>query len=328
MARTSREEKVTVKVYNGYGHTNDMVVYGHVFSRQPAERKAYTNKVLKNIFHLLKLFFVSPLPDASVQLRWRNQVINSTTETDGFFKFEWKSEENVPAGWHEIEVNFLGANSEILATGSGKIFVPHITQYAFISDIDDTVLISHSATIGKRLRVLFTKNPHTRKSFDDIVNHYTLLARAHTDSDVYNPFFYVSSSEWNLYDDLVEFFRFNGLPEGSFLLSQIKRWYELVKTGKTKHGGKLIRVVRILKAFPNQQFILLGDNSQSDPVIYASIVKKYPDRIHAVYIRNIKPANEQLVQDIFAELKDQDVYTCLFRDSTEAIAHSKEIGLI
>jgi phosphatidate phosphatase APP1 len=328
MAWISAGRQASVKVYNGYGHTNDLIVYGHVFGKRPAERKHFSNSVLTNVFHLLRLFFVKPLPDARVQLKWNDQVIESVTETDGFFKFEWKSEEQVPAGWHPVEVSFLRADGSVITTGEGKIFVPHITQYAFISDIDDTVLISHSATIGKRLQVLFTKNPHTRKSFDDIVEHYKLLALAHTDGDVSNPFFYVSSSEWNLYDDLNEFFRFNGLPEGSFLLSQIKKWFELVKTGKTKHEGKLLRVLRILKAFPNQEFILFGDNSQSDPVIYATIVKKYPERIHAVYIRNIRPENEHAVRDIFAELSGYNVHTCIFNNSQDAIAHSKEIGLI
>ena len=70
-------------------------------------------------------------------------------------------------------------------------------------------------------------------------------------------------------------------------LNIIKKWYQLFKTGKTKHQGKLIQLVRILEAFPKQRFILLGDNSQKDPEIYAAVANKYPDRITAIYIRNI-----------------------------------------
>lgn len=328
MARTFIGRRESVKVYNGYGHTQDLVVYGHVFSRKPPERKTYSNNILVNIIHLLRLFFVKPIADARVQLTWRRQVLESKTEADGFFKFEWKSEEDVEAGWHTVDVNFLDADDSIIATGTGKVFVPHITQYAFISDIDDTVLVSYSATIGKRLRVLFTKNPHTRKSFDDLVKHYELLASAQTDGDVSNPFFYVSSSEWNLYNYLDEFFNYNRLPEGSFLLSQIKRWFELFKTGKTKHEAKLLKIIRIMKAFPNQKFVLLGDNSQSDPMIYASVVKKYPRRIHAVYIRNIHVKNESAVRTILSELENNQVHTCLYINSKDAILHSQKIGLI
>ncbi|MEI9946624.1 MAG: App1 family protein [Chitinophagaceae bacterium] len=158
--------------------------------------------------------------------------------------------------------------------------------------------------------------------------HYSLLAAAHTTPEAPNPFFYVSSSEWNLYDYLHEFFKFNRLPEGAFLLNQVKRWFELWKTGKTKHHGKLLRIVRIVETFPKQQFILIGDNTQSDPAIYAALSEKYPDRIFAVYIRNIVRRNEVASRDILSTIEKRGIHTCLFRESAEAIAHSKKIGLI
>ena len=41
-----------------------------------------------------------------------------------------------------------------------------------------------------------------------MVKHYNMLASANTQKDVPNPFFYVSSSEWNLYYYLTEIFSF------------------------------------------------------------------------------------------------------------------------
>jgi phosphatidate phosphatase APP1 len=302
-------------------------VYGHVFKNKPHIPRKYTNNALLNIIHLIRLFFVEPLSCAKVQLQWRDQTFYSQAEEDGFFKFEWDSS-NVSPGWHPLTVNCIDAAGTIIATGEGKVFVPHSTQYAFISDIDDTVLVSHSATIGKRLRVLFTKNPHTRKAFNNVVKFYSLLANAHTTEEIPNPFFYVSSSEWNLYGYLYEFFIFNGLPNGIFLLNQIKRWYELVKTGKTKHDGKLIRVMRILKVYTKQQFVLLGDNSQRDPAIYTAIVNKYPQKIYAIYIRNIRPEKEADTRELLQSVEKLGVHTCLFKDNAAAIEHAKQIGLI
>jgi phosphatidate phosphatase APP1 len=319
---------LTVKVYHGYGHTHNLVVYGHVLMNKSLTRIDYTNNIPANIVHLFRLFMVKPLSKAMVTLAWQNQLLHATTEIDGFFKFEWKSETHVSAGWHPVTIDLRDETGNILSTGEGKVFVPHVTQYAFISDIDDTVLISHSATVGKRLRVLFTKNPRSRKAFRDVVTHYSLLASAGTTIEVPNPFFYVSSSEWNLYDDLNEFFNYNKLPEGTFLLNQIKQWFELLKTGKTKHEGKLMRVVRILDAFPKQRFVLLGDNSQKDPAIYSSIAHKHPGKIHAIYIRNVLPANEASTNELFSGLAEKGVFTCLFKDNSEAIEHSKKIGLI
>ncbi len=319
---------VTVKVYHGYGHTHNLVVYGHVFKHKAKTRQTFSNNLLINIVHLLKLFILKPYPFIQVRLSFGNQEVYQKTEYDGFFKFEWAAYENVGAGWHGVEVEALNSQGEVIAVGQGQVYVPHITQYAFISDIDDTIMVSHSATIGRRLRELFIKNPRTRKTFKDAYTHYNLLAHAHTTADQPNPFFYVSSSEWNLYDYLVETFRYNKLPEGAFLLNQIKRWKDLIKTGKTGHEGKLIRVMRIIDAFPNQKFVFFGDNSQRDPAIYTAIAEKYPENIEAVYIRNVREEMKVPAQEFLDRIAAKGIKTCLFERSAEAITHSRKLGLI
>lgn len=322
------DKSVTVKVYHGYGHTHNLVVYGHVFKYKARTRQSFSNNLFVNIVHLLKLFFLKPYPFVGVRLTFGQQEVYRKTEYDGFFKFEWAAYDNVSAGWHGVKVEALDGKGAVLAVGQGQIFVPHITQYAFISDIDDTIMVSHSATVGRRLRELFIRNPRTRKTFKDTYTHYNLLAFAHTKTDQPNPFFYVSSSEWNLYDYLVETFRYNKLPEGTFLLNQIKRWKDLLKTGKTGHEGKLIRVMRILDAFPNQKFVFFGDNSQRDPAIYTAIAEKYPQNIAAVYIRNVRDDRRDAALEFLDRISARGVKTCLFASSAEAIAHSRRTGLI
>jgi phosphatidate phosphatase APP1 len=318
----------TVKVYHGYGHTHNLVVYGHVFKFKAKTTQNFSTNLFVNIIHLFKLFVVKPAAFAKVRLYFYDQVIDQKAEYDGFFKFEWKALNEVSAGWHDVKVVALADNDEVTAQSEGKIFVPHITQYAFISDIDDTIMVSHSATIGRRLRELFIKNPRTRKTFPSVTNYYQLLAKAHTSPSQPNPLFYVSSSEWNLYDYLVETFRFNALPEGTFLLNQIKRWKNLIKSGKTGHEGKLLRVMRIIDAFPNQQFVFFGDNSQQDPAIYQAIATKYPSSVAAVYIRNIRPSKATETKELLAKVEAQGIKTCIFAHSDDAMAHSKQIGLI
>ncbi len=319
---------VSVKVYHGYGHTHDLVVYGHVFKYRAKTEQLFSNNFFVNILHLLKLFVLKPYPFVKVRLTFEGDVVEQKTEYDGFFKFEWAASQNISAGWHRVRVQAIGKDQDVLAESWGKIYVPHVTQYAFISDIDDTVMVSHSVSFGRRLRELLIKNPHTRKTFRDIQEHYELLALSHTGQEQPNPFFYVSSSEWNLYDYLVETFRFNGLPEGAFLLNQIKRWKSLIRTGRTGHEGKLIRVVRILKAFPNQKFVFLGDNSQRDPEIYVTIAAKYPAQVKAIYIRNIVPKNVEQTLEMLKQAELNGISTCLFQNSQEALRHAEHIGLI
>lgn len=317
-----------VKVYHGYGHTHNLVIYGHVFTFKAKTKQIYSNNFFVNIAHLLKLFIVKPAPFARVELNFNGQLIAQKTAYDGFFKFEWEALENVTAGWHGVKVKALAKDGTLLGEALGKVYVPHITQYAFISDVDDTVMVSHSATIGRRLRELFIKNPRTRKTFPGIAELYRLLSVSHTTADQPNPFFYVSSTEWNLYDYLVETFRFNRLPEGAFLLNQLKRWTSLIKTGKTGHEGKLIRLRRIMAVFPNQKFVLFGDNSQKDPGIYATIAEKFPQNVAAVFIRNVRKEKEIETVKILGKMEAAGISTCLFKDSKDAFTYAQKIGLI
>lgn len=317
-----------IKVYHGYGHTEQMVIYGHVLRMGPLPRKRYSRNIIRNTAALLRMFFVKPMGGATVHMEWDGVEHTVKTDTDGFFRFCWVDQPPLMQGWHEIHVELKNKEGKAKAKGSGAIYIPYGTQYGFISDIDDTFLISHSANLRKRLYVLFTHNARSRKPFEGVVKHYQLLAKGNTSGDAPNPFFYVSSSEWNLYDYILEFTTVNGIPRGVFLLNVLKPFSQLFKTGQNNHHTKFMRIVRIMEAYSSQKFILLGDSSQMDPFIYASIVEHFPNRIHAVYIRDVHPKNREKVVEVLDKIEASGVPCCFFEHSEEAIKHSKRIGLI
>ncbi|MDP9230359.1 MAG: App1 family protein [Bacteroidota bacterium] len=318
-----------VKVYHGYGNKQHVIVFGHVLKLSPLPRKKYRSNFITNSFALLRSFMVRPWAGAILQLIWNDETFETKSEYDGFYRFEWFPGVSVNTGWLPLQVHLLNpATGDILATGEGLVFIPHTYQYAIISDIDDTFLISHSSNLRKRLYVLFTKNAHSRKSFAGVVRHYQLLATAAALENLPNPFFYVSSSEWNLYDFIYEFSRKNELPKGIFLLSQLKLFKEILNTGQNRHATKFMRIVRIIEAYPEQRFILLGDDSQEDPNIYASVVKHFPGKIHAVYLRHVYKSNQANVKNKIQEMEKAAVLCCYFSHSEEAIKHSMEMGLI
>ncbi|MBD0366934.1 MAG: DUF2183 domain-containing protein [Flavisolibacter sp.] len=320
-------DETVIKVYHGYGHTQQLTIYGHVFKLSPLPRSRYNQSVLGNTVSLLRLFMVKPYPNIIVQTEWEGQKLTARTDQDGFFKFDWKDQPPLEQGWHELTVQMV-QQERVVAEGKGALYVPYTTQYGFISDIDDTFLISHSANLRKRLYVLFTKNARSRKPFDGVVKHYQLLAKGNTTPDAPNPFFYVSSSEWNLYDFLLEFTTVQGLPRGVFLLNVLKLLHQLLKTGQNNHQTKFTRIVRIMEGYPQQRFVLLGDSSQHDPYIYEAIVKHFPERIHAVYIRDVYEKNREKVQEVLTAIQSNGVPCCFFQNSAEAIEHSKKVGLI
>lgn len=317
--------KPVVKVYHGYGNKDHLIIFGHVLSLSPMPRRKFSGNIFTNAFALLRLFMVRPLGGAKVQLNWKGELIEAVSEEDGFYKFEWKPEIPLPPGWHPVEVKLLDAKREE-AIGKGLIFIPDEYHFACISDIDDTFLISHSANLPKRLHVLFTENARSRQPFDGVVKHYQLLGDAADGKP--NPFFYVSSSEWNLFEYIMEFSNQNELPQGVYLLGQIKRFKEILKTGQNKHSTKFMRIVRILHAYPHQPFVLLGDDSQMDPDIYTSVIEHFPGLIKGVYLRHIHKKNKEEVQKKVDKINKAGIPCCYFEHSRDAIEHSKKIGLI
>ena len=141
-------------------------------------------------------------------------------------------------------------------------------------------------------------------------------------------FFYVSSSEWNLYDYILEFSKKNEMPRGVYLLGQIKRFKEILKTGQNKHSTKFMRIARILTAYHHQTFVLLGDDSQMDPEIYLSVIEHFPGVVKGVYLRHVHKKNKEKVQVIIDKINAAGVPCCHFVHSHDAIEHSRKIGLI
>jgi phosphatidate phosphatase APP1 len=320
-----------VKLYRGFGSPGCVVVQGHALARSPLPRSRYRQNALINALALVRLFFVKPIPNAPVRVRFEGQTALTTTDRDGFFRLELSLPRPLASGWYPVEAELLTdgpAPPTVRAAGHNELHVPYETPYTFISDIDDTFLVSHSSTLLKRLKVLLTRNAHSRTPFAGVVEHYRQLAHAdQADAERPNAFFYVSSSEWNLYDYIREFSEKNGLPKGVYLLGQLKRLHQLLATGQNKHHTKFDRVVRIIEACPGQKFILLGDDSQEDPAIYASVARHFPGRIRAVYLRRVNPKKEAATRQLVEEMAGAGVAVCYFRDSAEAMRHSTEIGL-
>lgn len=302
---------------------------GHVLKLSPYPRKTFRANWIVNLFSMIRLFMVIPYSRAKISIDYQGMIYHTQAEKDGFFRFEFSPKVPVERGWQNVEVYLEEEKySHRIIKGVSDIYIPFPSQHGFISDIDDTFLISHSARLRWKLYVLFTKNAHSRKPFKGVVEHYQLLARHNQVNGNRNPFFYVSGSEWNLYSLITEFARMNRLPKGIFLLSKMKGLQQLWETGSTNLMTKFTRIVRIIEDFPNLKFVLMGDDSQFDVTIYLSVVKHFPGKIFAVYIRQVGKSKKKEAEENLREIENHSVHCCYFKHSADAILHSESIGLV
>jgi hypothetical protein len=145
-----------------------------------------------------------------------------------------------------------------------------------------------------------------------------------------NPLFYVSSSPWNLYSLLSEFFQLQDIPNGPVLF--LRDWgiseEELLPTHHRSH--KLKTIQNIMEVYPKLPFILIGDSGQEDPEIYAEVVQKHPQRIPAIYIRNVSHElkRPEAIRQLAKKVADTGSTLILADDTVPMAEHAAAQGWI
>jgi phosphatidate phosphatase APP1 len=145
-----------------------------------------------------------------------------------------------------------------------------------------------------------------------------------------NPLFYVSSSPWNLYDLLSQFFNLQGIPIGPVLF--LRDWgiteNEILPTRQWQY--KITTIRKMIEFYPHLPFVLVGDSGQEDPEIYADIVAAYPKRVLAVYIRNVSRdlKRPEAIRNLAKKVLEAGSSLVLADDTLAIGKHAVELGLI
>lgn len=209
----------------------------------------------------------------------------------------------------------------------GEVFIPsEDANFGVISDIDDTILHTGITSMFKWqvLKNTFFKSAEKRVPLEGAANFYEKLKNGKSGNDC-NPIFYVSHSPWNLYRYLEVFLETNNFPKGPILLRDFANPF--AKKYKSEKPQKQKEIINILKMYPKLSFILIGDSGEHDPDIYIEIAEAHPERILAIYLRNVNHKRKMLrVKGLFTEY--ETVPVLLVEDSKAAIAHARNMGFI
>ena len=320
--------KLDLKLYRGYVNGNELVVFGHVFKSWAPDQYRMDRRAIRHAVSIIHMFRIKPLANVEVKLRFKDLVVTTKTLKDGYFRFTLPFNQPLESGWHSYQVSCKIGIYGIVEFS--ELLKPFSSKLGVISDIDDTFLVSHSGNFFKKLYVLLLKNINKREVFADVVPHYQALSRAGQENETAsNSFFYVSSSEWNLYEFIDSFIKIHQLPKAVIKLKKIKTGIsDFLLTGRGSHDHKFEKIKDIIMFYPQLEYVLLGDDSQKDPYLYERIVKIFPKSIKAIYIRQTSHRKKTRVNSVLRNIESMHVDTCYFKSSEEAIVHSREIGII
>ncbi len=316
--------------YEGFGNQNEVHLTGMVIENKGLEKPEPDHTIWENLLATIKRFSGDEIPGVRVKVSFNGE--NKITETDEFgifsVKFRNLNLDTEKTYQYSTEIlDRLKPDQPLIKAGS-KIFIPSgKAKYCVVSDIDDTILVSHASSSLKKLWIILFRNALTRKSFGGVSDFYQ---RLHQKNGSRNPFFYLSNSEWNLYDLLMDFREYHEFPRGPLLLRPVKRGgLKLLFSGKARQKHKLDKIAMLYKLYPGLKFIFIGDSGQHDAKIYSEMAKKIPAQVAGIFIRLIRPGFKiRELESVKKEMDNLAVDMKYFENSKEATKHAQKTGLI
>lgn len=324
--RLYRNTPVTIIPFIAYGNVHHIRLRGRVLENDTVRPARDGDNALHNLWNIVRRFNSDELPHVQLTARFQEQEKTITTDEEGFFYVEFDIDQALEGIHHTATFHFQDERRKSHA--EGIIFVaPADAQFVVVSDMDDTVIRSNVTNIIKLLANTLFKNARTRLPFAGVAEFYRAL-QAGT-KNTFNPIYYVSNSPYNLYTLLQDFFTVRNIPLGPIFLRDFGFTRRYIGAAK---NDKALQIMRLLELHPDLPFILIGDSGEHDPDIYAEIVRQYPGRIIAIYIRDVRPGkNWKLnihVRQVKQEIKKYGLDMLLIPDTSVAARHALAMNLI
>ncbi|SDG62383.1 phosphatase domain-containing protein [Psychroflexus sediminis] len=280
-----------------------VLVTGTVLKNETAIDKS-PRSILANAWNVLSSYRKKAYKRKRISIETQDQTFSVETNKRGYFF------EILPIGnLDDFKIYDETKNLLSIDQVHPYYFKKHSTPIEIISDIDDTVIHSHTASALKRILTILFKRPKRRNKI--------LFSNALLDFFDENKFriAYLSKSESNLFGLITAIFRAREIPSGPLFLTSYLKFKALFKPKKGKHKQDFLH--QLISNLPDKKFILMGDDTQRDMDVYTEVVNLYKDRIIKVYIRQTTfTVNEKQTKQ-WETLQDTGVDCMYFQDDDD-----------
>ena len=326
-----QNNRIHIVPYRGYGNEQSVHLRGRVLKDKRVALSTEKDSAWRNLRNAWKRFESDEVNGAKVKVSMNRSVAEVTTNEEGYFMtaLQPSLEKSLAQLWHPVDVELLSplprSDGSLRETGYVMIS-PQSARFGIISDMDDTVLQTNATNLLRMFKNVAFGNARTRLPFKGVAAFYQAL---HEENGIpTNPIYYVSSSPWNLYDLLMEFFHLHHIPIGPLML---RDWGVTSKGLPHKHRDHKLESIRhIMEVDQDLPFILIGDSGQKDPEIYHEVLSLFPKRVLAIYIRNVSRDLERpaAIRELAKKVIEAGSTLILADDTLAAARHSIEQGWI
>ena len=160
-----------------------------------------------------------------------------------------------------------------------------------ISDIDDTIRVSHVRKRAALLRGTFVEPFRAVQGMADVYRAWSASGAQ---------FHYLSATPWQLYVPIAAFFERHEFPRGTFHLRDF-RWRDrsLLNVLASPERYKRRTIEPLLQQMPRRRFVLVGDSGQRDPEVFGELARRYPRQVRRIFIRDVGRSTPARYRDAF-----------------------------
>jgi phosphatidate phosphatase APP1 len=205
------------------------------------------------------------------------------TSRDGYVDVRLEVAEPLDPGWTHARLSVADAEpvaAPLRVVGPG-------TTLGLLSDVDDTVIVTMLPQPLVAFRNAFLVRETDRRPVPGMADLYAEIVAAHPDVLVV----YLSTGAWNTAAALTGFLARHGYPPGPLLLTDWgptdEGWF------RSGQAHKRAQLARLFADFPDVRWLLVGDDGQHDPSLYAEAAATHPDHVCGIAIRQLS-VTEQL----------------------------------
>lgn len=276
--------KVRLLAFAGYRNSDRLQLKGRIVRyRKPLDAGEGT---LTRLRAMMEIYNSHEVPGVKVRLQGFGLDCATLSDEEGYFGFDLAAPEPLPPStqWQQVTLSTPDTEAQRAAIAVPVMAPGTDNKWGIISDIDDTVVETGATDFIRNWRRVLVDRPKDRLAVPGASTLYKMIARDHVAPA--RPFFYVSSSPWNLYGFITEFMELNAIPHGPMFLKDYG--IDENKLIRPSHGEHKLKAIETVLAFyPDMRFLLIGDNGQKDVEVYAQAVADFPGRVAAVFIRDV-----------------------------------------
>ncbi len=303
-------DPIIIHLYYAYRFHDKVYVKGRVLQDKRVINYAHDGLVT-SFKKMVKRLLTDELRAFRVYIEIGAYRVQSITDDEGYFAEEIENQEG-PG------VRITGMDAT--AVSVKILHISAASAYAVISDIDDTIMKT-GVTSWLKWRLLintFFLNPWRRKSYELSSELFHLFRQGQGFNE--NPVFYISNSPWNMFSYLRQYLKVNGFPKGTLILRDIS--YSWFKARQIITMHKYSEIESLFTRLTDMNFILIGDAGELDADIYIQIACKYPDRVMAIYIRDLGVVRRsRRISELIDSNPKQNIV--LFSHSNELQEHAR-----